>query len=501
MHLTVIFAASTRGAAGLELVGDDERLAAHAGLLPLRLLAEGTGLRAGLSAAMRRRGSSPLYDRGQLLADLALVLIAGGEAISDFQALAPLAPLIGPGPSAPTVWRALSEAGDLQLSRLNTAVVDFRRHWWSQLAARPAGFPWLRVAGRELTDVTVVDLDATIVFAASGKDNAVATYKGGIGFCPNLATCDHTNDVLVTGPRPGNAASNDAAGIIAALDTAVSRLPGAFRRRLLVRPGRGRVLSRSARAHRRRWRQAGPAWEFSVGWSCTESEIEAIERVPARARQPAIGQDGDVLDDTFAADITGLLDLREWTGKIPGLRIILRDEPLHPRYRQRATEREKELGRCYQLIATSTPAGQIAWLDARHRSDVHVENDVKQAKALGLNRWPSRHWAINVAWTQIVALAANLLACFRHLALPAGELREAAPKLLRFRLLHIPGRLTRGQRKRWLHLRADWPWTTDLINAWHAVRALPAPPSPGHRSPTTREGAPAGPWNPAPPTR
>ena len=53
-----------------------------------------------------------------------------------------------------------------------------------------------------------------------------------------------------------------------------------------------------------------------------------------------------------------------------------------------------------------------------------------------------------MAWTQIVALAANLLACFRHLALPVGELRDAAPKLLRYRLLHLPGRLTRGQRKR-----------------------------------------------------
>lgn len=77
----------TSWAAGLELVGDDERLVAHAGLLPLRLLAERTGLRAGLSAAMRKRDSSPLYDRGQVLADLALVLIAGGEAISDYQAL------------------------------------------------------------------------------------------------------------------------------------------------------------------------------------------------------------------------------------------------------------------------------------------------------------------------------------------------------------------------------------------------------------------------------
>ena len=98
-----------------------------------------------------------------------------------------------------------------------------------------------------------------------------------------------------------------------------------------------------------------------------------------------------------------------------------------------------------------------------------------RAKALGLGRWPSRHWAINVAWTQVVALAVNLLACFRQLALPAGGLRDAAPKLLRFRLLHLPARLTRGQRKRWLHLRADWPWTVDLINAWNAVKAIPAP--------------------------
>lgn len=34
---------------------------------------------------------------------------------------------------------------------------------------------------------------------------------------------------------------------------------------------------------------------------------------------------------------------------------------------------------------------------------------------------------------------------------------------------------THGQRKRWLHLRADWPWTDDLINTWRAGKALPAP--------------------------
>lgn len=466
---------STSWAAGLELIGDDDRLVGFAGALPLRLLAERTGLRAGLSAAMARRGFDPVYDRGQVLTDLALAQIGGGEAISDFQGLSHLAPVIGPVPSTPTVWRALSETGELQLRRVNAAVTSFRRHWWGLLAVRPEGFPWLTVAGRELTGITVVDLDASIVFAASDKENAQPTYKGGTGFCPNLATCDNTDDILAIDPRPGNATSNCAADNIALLDLAVSRIPGRYRRRMLVRLD-GAGFSHQLLEHIAAGGGVqGRAWEFSVGWSCTDTEMNAIEALPDNAWAGGIDQNGDPVADTYVADLTGLLDLDRWNSKIPGLRVVVRDEPLHPRYRKRATEREKQLGRRYQLIATNTTVGQLAWLDARHRSHVHVESDVKQAKDLGLNRWPSRHWAINVAWTQIVALAGNLLACFRLLALPDGELRHAAPKLLRHRLLHLPGRLTRGQRKRWLHLRADWPWVEDLINAWNAVKALPAP--------------------------
>jgi hypothetical protein len=188
-------------------------------------------------------------------------------------------------------------------------------------------------------------------------------------------------------------------------------------------PRRGRVLPRSHELLEHIAAGGGTrgrSWEFSVGWSCTDKEIDAIERLPAGAWTAGIDQNGDLIDDTFVADLTGLLDLGGWHNKIPGLRVIVRDEPGHPRYRKRATEREKKLGRRYQLIATNTRSGQVAWLDARHRSHVHVDNDVKQAKALGLDRWPSRQWSINVAWTQVVALAANLLACFRHLALARG---------------------------------------------------------------------------------
>ena len=76
---------STSWADGLEFVGDDDRLVGFAEALPLRLLAERTGLQAALSVAMRRPGFDPVYDRGQVLIDLAVAQILGGEAISDFQ--------------------------------------------------------------------------------------------------------------------------------------------------------------------------------------------------------------------------------------------------------------------------------------------------------------------------------------------------------------------------------------------------------------------------------
>ena len=107
----------------------------------------------------------------------------------------------------------------------------------------------------------------------------------------------------------------------------------------------------------------GRDWEFSVGWSCTEKEMHAIERLPKGAWTGGIAQNGDLVADTFVAEVTGLLDLGSWK-KIPDLRIMVRDEPLHPRYRKRATEREKQLGRRYQLIAINAKVGQIAWLDA-----------------------------------------------------------------------------------------------------------------------------------------
>src|SRR4051794_41724731 len=96
---------------------------------------------------MRRRGFDPVYDRGQLLIDLAIAQILGAEAIGDFQGLRHLAPVIGPVPSTATVWRALAEGGPVQLGRVTAAGTPLPPWGGGVLAAPGEGVPRLAVGG------------------------------------------------------------------------------------------------------------------------------------------------------------------------------------------------------------------------------------------------------------------------------------------------------------------------------------------------------------------
>jgi hypothetical protein len=56
-----------------------------------------------------------------------------------------------------------------------------------------------------------------------------------------------------------------------------------------------------------------------------------------------------------------------------------------------------------------------------------------------------------------------------------GDLAKAEPKALRYRLLHVPARLTHGQRRRRLRIPATWPWAEALTAAFAKIAAIPAP--------------------------
>ncbi len=217
-------------AAGLSVTADGTGVVALAGCAAVRMLADRVGLTGALSGALARRGFVPVYDRGKVLVDVATVLAAGGEAISDIDTLRHK-PVWGPVASPVTVWRALDEITPAALVRISRARAKTRRRVWALL---PDGVPASTAAGTDLGDTVLLAVDATLVTAHSEAEQAAANFKGGFGSHPLGVWRDNTRELLAIRLRPRNANANHAGDHIAVLTDATAQISGAHRRRLLV---------------------------------------------------------------------------------------------------------------------------------------------------------------------------------------------------------------------------------------------------------------------------
>jgi len=441
---------------------------AHAGGVAVRLLADRVGLTDRLSTALSRRVFRPVHDRGQVLVDVAVMLAAGGEAIGDIDTLRHQGRVLGPVASAPTVWRALDELTPARLRRVARARAKTRASVWARLpGGRPPASP---VAGTALAEeVVVLDVDATIVVAHSEKEQARATFKGTFGFHPIGVWCDNTNELLAMKLRPGNANANDAADHIQILTEAIAQVPVPHRKHLLVRAdGAGAshaLLDWLTEQNAKRGRRV----DYSVGFPVTGRVRDAIGLIPGTAWQVAIDADGLVREHADVAELTGLLDAKLLARWPAGMRVIVRRE--HPHPGAQLSLFEEADGWRYQVFATNTKTGQLAFLEARHRAHARVEDRIRHAKDTGLGRLPSREFGINQAWLAAVAIAADLTAWLRLLALP-DSLKSCEPKALRYRLLHVPARVTHSARRRRLRFPATWPWAAAVTATFTEVLAL-----------------------------
>lgn len=463
----------TSWSAGLSVTCDGSGVVAHAGNVALRLLADRTGLTGALSAAMHRRSFTPVHDRGRVLADVAVMLADGGEAIGDIDVLRHQASVLGPVASPPTVWRTLDEMTPARLGRVQTARAQVRRHVWSQL---PGGVPASKVAGTSLDlGVVVLDVDATVVVAHSEKENASPTFKRTFGFHPIGVWCDNTQEFLAARLRPGNAGSNTAADHIAVLTDAITQIPARHRRRLLIRSDGAGASHALLDWLTEQGQVRGRSVEYSVGFALTEHVRTAITLVPRQAWSPAVDADGGIRDGGDVAELTGLLEPQVVAAWPAGMRVIVRRERPHPGAQLSLFE-ERD-GYRYQAFVTNTRAGQLGFLEARHRAHARVEDRIRHAKDSGLGRFPSREFTINQAWLTAVTIAADLVAWTRLLALTgdAAVLAACEPKALRYRLLHVPARLTRSARRRRLRIPSTWPWAAAVAAVFARIAAIPLP--------------------------
>lgn len=185
-----------------------------------------------------------------MLADVAVMLADGGEAIADIDVLRHQSIVLGPVASPPTVWRAFDEVSGVRLKKIAAARARVRRQVWTQLRGGP---PSSQVAGSDLGATVVLDVDATIVIAHSEKEQTSPTFKRTFGFHPLGVWCDNTGEFLTAKLRTGRAGSNTATDHIEVLTDAIAQIPGTHRRDLLIRSDGRRGLPRPAGlAHRAR---------------------------------------------------------------------------------------------------------------------------------------------------------------------------------------------------------------------------------------------------------
>jgi len=457
------------------VTADGAGVVSHAGSRLLADLADATTLTRELAAALDGvRGPRPRHDPGRVLVDLAVSIADGAETISDIAVLADQPALFGPVASDSTCWRLLDALDEHRLAAVAAARARAREVVWAQRAeATGAAFGPSRVAGGSI-DALVIDLDAHVLVCHSEKEHAAPTFKHTFGYHPLLAFCDNTGEFLAARLRPGNAGSNTAADHIAVLDQALAQIPDAHRHGhpILIRAD-GAGCTKAFLGHVRALRGDAVNCEFSVGWTITAREHTAIALLRTSDWTAAIDTDGEPgpVTEAAVAEITGLLPRGTLAAYPPGTGVIVRRERPHPGAQLDLIEQHD--GYRYTGVATDTRAGQHAFLDARHRAHARVEDRIRTGRDTGLGRLPSRSFAINTAWLTATMIAVDLLAFAQTLLLHDTALARAEPKSLRYRLLHVAARLTRGQRRLWLRIDRHWPWAQQLAAAFARLTALP----------------------------
>lgn len=81
---------------------------------------------------------------------------------------------------------------------------------------------------------------------------------------------------------------------------------------------------------------------------------------------------------------------------------------------------------------------------------------------------------MNEAWLELVLMGIDLVAWTRMLLLSDTRLHAAEPKRLRYRLMHVAGRIVTHARGIKLRLPRSWPWADVLATAFERLRALPS---------------------------
>jgi hypothetical protein len=436
---------ATTPAARLEITCDMDGLTSRAGTALLTGLTDRIGLTAALTGSLSVHSRAVRHEPGRIVRDLAVMLADGGDCLTDLGVLRDQGALFGDVASDATAYRCIERLDGGMLARIRGVRALARARVWD-LAGAPAR--------------TVLDIDASLLTSHSEKEGAAGTYKGGFGFHPLLCFEATTGEPLAGILRPGNAGANTAADHIEVLDRALSQLPASA-----TGPGTLVRCDSAGATHAFLEAVAARGLSFSVGCDLKGRIRDAIFELSESAWAPALDACGESRDGAWVAELD--VDLSAWPS---GTRAICRRERAHPGAQLSFTDVD---GHRFQVMLTNQRGSRIARLEQVHRQRAAIEDSIRCAKASGLRNLPFRLFAMNEAWLELVLTGCDLVAWARMLLLHGTGLATAEPKRLRYRLLHVAGRIVTHARGVRLRLPRRWPWADVLATAFQRLRALP----------------------------
>ena len=289
-----------QGIAGFPKVvvsADGRGVVSHVGARLLADVAQATGLVAGFDEVARtRRVRRSAHLPGQVLAEVAVMIADGGEAIADLAVLRNQPGLFGLVASPATCWRVLDAVDADMLAALKQARAAARERAWLLRGEAGRELPTVICGGRAQPGL-VIDIDATLVTCHSEKEGTAATYKHGFGYHPMLAWLDNTGEALAGMLRSGNATANDAADHATVIETHWRRSPTA------TGTGRRSWSAPTAPAAPEASSAISAACVTSADWTCRSRSVSAsptpspmrsgcCRRRPGRSRSTPTGHHG-----------------------------------------------------------------------------------------------------------------------------------------------------------------------------------------------------------------
>ena len=449
--------------AGSSAVFDDDHLVSCAGLVPVMTLAQQTGLPELLATKVRIANPQVKSGAANLAPKLATVvagMCAGADSIDDLDLLRSGGmKSLFTGVYAPsTVGTALREFTFGHNRQLESVL----RHHLAALCQRVGLLPGGHVRA-------FVDIDSLLrpVYghakqgASYGHSKIAGKQILRKGLSPLAATIStDTAAPVIAGMRlrAGKANSGKGAGRMVAQAIATARKAGASGE-IVVRGDSAygtRAVVTACRRHGAR---------FSLVLTKNTAVQRAIDAIPDDAwtsvKYPGAVQDPDTgtwISDAEVSEIpyTAFASTKDAVSA----RLVVRrvkdarhPDALFPVWR-------------YHPFFTDNPE-PVADADITHRRHAVIETVFADLIDGPLAHMPSGRFGANSAWVLCAAIAHNLMRAAARIA--GDRLTVARGITLRRKIVNIPARVVRPQRKPVLHLPRHWPWSQAWLSLWSNV--------------------------------